>query len=96
MNARTEHAAELVDLVRTIVAEHLGPDTYDEHLVALMCLDAVAFARAYSSHHVGLRARAAASLLLHLACPTMGPTLRHELSVACELVAIGAALQALR
>lgn len=95
MDARSEHNTELVELLEHTVTDHLGPVTLDPALVVLMCTDAVTFARGYSSQHVGQRARSSASLLLELACPTMSEPLRHELSVACELAAIGAATRAL-
>lgn len=95
MDAPTQLSSELLELLEHTIADHLGPATLDQDLVVLMCVDAVAFARAYSPHHVGQRARSAASLLLGLACPGMSAPLRHELSVACELAAIGAAVRAL-
>jgi len=95
MRPRSELSDELIEILQHTVADHLGPATLDQDLVVAMCVDAVAFARTYSPHHVGLRARSAASLLLELACPTMSAPLRHELSIACELAAIGAEVRAL-
>ncbi|MGO4255431.1 hypothetical protein [Marmoricola sp. RAF53] len=95
MRQSSELSGELTELLQHTVADHLGPATLDQELVAVMCVDAVAFARTYSPHHVGQRARSAASLLLELACPTMSAPLRQELSIACELAAIGAEVRAL-
>lgn len=91
MEPRAELSAEIHALLELTVRTHLGPDTVDRRLALLMCEDAVTFAREHAPDRVGLRARNAALLLLGLACPTMSPYLRHELAIACELTAIGAA-----
>lgn len=93
MNPRPELSAELHELLDLTVSSHLGEDSVDHDLALLMCEDAVDFAREYAPDRVGLRARAAADLLLDLACPRMSPYLRRELAVACELAAIGAAVR---
>lgn len=90
LTPRAELSAELVGLLDHSITDHLGPTTVDHDLVMTMCTDAVTFAREYSPRQVGMRARSASSLLLDLACPQMSADLRQELSVVCELTAIGA------
>ncbi len=96
MTPRPELSAQVHDLLAMTVRTHLGPTTLDHDLALMMCEDAVEFAREFAPDRVGQRARAAALLLLDLACPTMSPYLRRELAIACELTAIGAVVRGLR
>jgi hypothetical protein len=85
---------QLLDSVRTAVAARVeAEDDLDRELVVILCSEAITFSWTLSSRlpdgHVGQRARSAAALLLELTFPQMRPALRHQLSVACEIVATG-------
>ncbi|MCW2786135.1 MAG: hypothetical protein JWP74_2652 [Marmoricola sp.] len=66
----------------------------DRAFVTQLCAEAIAFAwtisRDLPNGHVGRRARTAAALLLELGAPEVSSALRGQLSVACEIIAIGA------
>ncbi len=66
----------------------------DRAWIAQLCSEAIAFSWTLSRNlpdgHVGQRARNSAALLLSLGAPEMSPVLQVQLSVACEIIAIGA------
>jgi len=72
-----------------IPARHLVP-------VRLICFDAVQISQSLGQSpghsldqaEVGMRARAAAQLLLDLICPSVRPDVRDELALACERAAL--------
>lgn len=84
---------ELLDTLRTAVEARLGEDHPDTWLVIELCADAIAFSWTLSRNlpegHVGQRARTSSALMLELAFPEMRPGLRRQLSVACEIIAMG-------
>lgn len=84
---------ELLDALITAVEPRLGADHPDRDLVLEICAEAVAFSwtlsRRLPDGHVGQRARTSAALLLELTFPAMRPALRRQLSVACEILAMG-------
>ena len=89
---------ELLGSVRSAVYARLGNDgaegDRDRELAVTLCTDAIAFSWTLSKRlpdgHVGQRARSAASLMLAMAFPDMRAGLRHQLAVACEILAMGA------
>ena len=92
MNARP--SPELQGSVRSAVYARLGTDReHDRELVVTLCNEAIAFSWTLSRNlpdgHVGQRARSAASLMIAMAFPDMRPWLRRQLSVTCELMAMG-------
>lgn len=84
---------ELLDTLRTAVAARLGEDHPDTGFVIELCADAIAFSwtlgRNLPDGHAGQRARTSSALMLELAFPEMRPGLRRQLSVACEIIAMG-------
>ena len=85
---------ELLDSVRNAVDARLGAEgDHDRELVVTLCTEAITFSWTLSKRlpdgHVGQRARSAAALLLELTFPEMRRAQRHQLSVACEIVAMG-------
>lgn len=84
---------ELLDTLRTAVAARLGEDHPDTGFVIELCADAIAFSWTLSRNlpdgHAGQRARTSAALMLELAFPQMRAGLRRQLSVACEIIAMG-------
>jgi len=63
-----------------IPARYLAP-------AKVICLDAVRISQSLGDDQVGMRARAAAQLLLDLICPSVRADVRDELAVICERVA---------
>lgn len=84
---------ELVATLRRAVEARLGEGHPDTPFVLELCADAIAFSwtlsRRLPDGHVGQRARTSAALMLELAFPEMRPGLRRQLSVACEIIAMG-------
>lgn len=84
---------ELIDALRSAVEARLGEGHPDTPFVLELCADAIAFSWTLSRNlpdgHAGQRARNSASLMLELGFPAMRPGLRRQLSVACEIIAIG-------
>lgn len=64
-----------------IPARHLVP-------VRVICFDAVQISQSLDQGDVGMRARAAAQLLLDLVCPSVPADVRGELALACERAAL--------
>ncbi|MET3960877.1 hypothetical protein ABIE44_000811 [Marmoricola sp. OAE513] len=66
----------------------------DRAFVIRLCSEAIGFSWTLSKNltegHVGQRARNSASLLLELGCPEVSTELRERISVACEVIAVGA------
>jgi len=85
---------ELIDALRTAVEARLGEGHPDTPFVLELCADAIAFSwtlsRRLPDGHVGQRARTSAALMLELGFPEMRPGLRRQLTVACEIIAMGA------
>lgn len=85
---------ELLTSVRAAVHARLGDEgAYDRELLVALCNEAITFSWTLSKRlpdgHVGQRARSAAALMLSLAYPEMRAALRHQLAVACEVIAMG-------
>jgi hypothetical protein len=85
---------ELIGSVRSAVYARLDAEgDWDRELAVTLCTEAIAFSwtlsRQLPDGHVGQRARSAASLMLSLGFPEMRPAVRHQLSVACEILAMG-------
>ncbi|RNL80143.1 hypothetical protein [Nocardioides marmorisolisilvae] len=89
---------ELLTSVRSAVyarlAQHEGAEgAYDRELLVTLCNEAITFSWTLSKRlpdgHVGQRARSAAALMLLMAYPEMRAGLRHQLAVACEIIAMG-------
>ena len=84
---------ELIDALRASIDARLGEDHPDAPFVLEICADAVAFSWTLSRNlpdgNAGQRARTSAALMLELAFPEMRPGLRRQLSVACEIIALG-------
>lgn len=84
---------ELLDTLRTAVEARLGENHPDTWFVIELCADAIAFSWTLSKNlpdgHVGQRARTSAALMLALAFPQMRARLRRQLSVDCEIIAMG-------
>ena len=85
---------ELLGSVRSAVYARLGNEgAYDRELLVSLCNEAIAFSWTLSKRlpdgHVGQRARSAAALMIGLAYPEMRAGLRHQLAVACEIIAMG-------
>jgi hypothetical protein len=83
---------ELAELLGHTVDAHVT-DPGERELVLTLCAEAIEYAREHGSEGFGQRARTTAGLLLGLARPDLDPELRHELAVACELAALGAAVR---
>ena len=86
---------ELLTSVRSAVYGRLGREgAYDRELLVTLCNEAITFSWSLSKRlpdgHVGQRARSAAALMIALAYPDMRAGLRHQLAVACEIIATGA------
>ncbi|MCZ4500217.1 MAG: hypothetical protein JWQ74_2772 [Marmoricola sp.] len=66
----------------------------DRDFVVTLCSEAIAFSWTLSrwlpDGHVGQRARSSAQLLLELGIPEVAPSLRAQIALACEIIAIGA------
>jgi hypothetical protein len=80
---------ESLTALSVAVDEHLadrGPQT--RATVFSLCIEAVAFGRE-DGDLVGVRARAAAHLLLGLSCPELPEEALEFLSAACERAALG-------
>jgi hypothetical protein len=78
----------LEDLAR-VVEDHTGRYGAPAHLRVLdICAESVAFGRESQGPDIGIRARAAAHLLLELVCPFLGRTSLQQLSMACERAAL--------
>jgi hypothetical protein len=87
---------ELLGSVRSAVYARLGADAgtdRERELAVTLCSEAIAFSwtlsRRLPDGHVGQRARSAASLMLQMAFPDMRAGQRHQLAVACEILATG-------
>lgn len=85
---------QLLGSVRSMVAARLGAGSeHDGELVVALCNEAITFSWTLSKNlpdgHVGQRARSSAALMLELTFPEMRAGLRHQLAVACELIALG-------
>jgi hypothetical protein len=85
---------EVLGSVRSAVYARLGNEgAYDRELLVTLCNEAITFSwtlsRQLPDGHVGQRARSAASLMLSMAYPEMRAGLRHQLSVSCEIIAMG-------
>ncbi|RNL62929.1 hypothetical protein EFK50_14485 [Nocardioides marmoriginsengisoli] len=84
----------LLDTLGTAVDARLGADHPDRAFTIKLCAEAIGFSwilsRRMPDGHVGRRARTSAALLLELAFPEMRAGVRHQLSVACEIIATGA------
>jgi len=63
-----------------IPARYLAP-------AKVICLDAVRVSQSLGEDQIGMRARAAAQLLLDLICPSLRADVRNELALVCENVA---------
>lgn len=87
-------APELISALVENLDDRLLRTGTDRELVLQLCSEAIAFSWTLSrwlpEGHVGQRARNAATLLLDLGAPEMAPVLRAQLTLACEVVAIGA------
>lgn len=85
---------ELVVALSTAVDARLGQEHPDRPVVMELCAEAIRFSWTLSKDlpegHPGQRARSAAALLLELRFPEMRAGVRHQLSVACEIIAMGA------
>ena len=78
----------LEDLARS-VEQHTGRYGAPAHLRVLdLCAEAVSFGREGEPAAVGMRARAAAHLLLELVCPFLADHAVEQLSLACERTAV--------
>jgi len=85
---------ELVGSVRSAVYARLAAeDDHVRELAVTLCSEAIAFSwtlsRRLPDGHVGQRARSSAALMLGLAFPDMRMSVRHQLAVACEILAMG-------
>ncbi len=84
---------ELIDVLRAAVQARLGEDSPESSFVLELCADAIAFSwtlsRRLPDGHVGQRARTSAALMLELGFPEMPDGLRRQLSITCELIAMG-------
>jgi hypothetical protein len=84
----------LLDSLGAVVDARLGPGHPDRAYVIKLCAEAIGFSwvlsRRLPEGHVGMRARAAASLMLELGLPELRAGERHRLAVACEILATGA------
>jgi hypothetical protein len=85
---------QLLDALGTAVDARLGADHPDRAFAIKLCAEAIGFSwilsRRLPDGHVGQRARSAAGLLLEMAFPEMRAASRHQLAVACEIIATGA------
>lgn len=92
MNAST--ATALLGALVADLDDRLLRTGTDRAWVTQLCSEAIAFSWTLSRNlpdgHVGRRARTSAALLLSLGAPEMSPVLQCQLSVACEIIAIGA------
>lgn len=78
---------DTVRLLAQTLDLHIGPEGND--LALLLCADGITFAQTYAHDGVGARARRSVALLLELGCPEIPVTVRRDIAVACELIAIG-------
>jgi hypothetical protein len=87
-------STHLLDTLGAAVDARLGAHHPDRAFAIKLCAEAIGFSwilsRRLPDGHVGQRARTSAALLLELAFPEMRAGVRHQLSVACELIATGA------
>ena len=87
-------APELINALVENLDDRLLRTGTDRAWVLQLCSDAIGFSWTLSNKlpagHVGRRARTSAALLLELGAPEVAPELRAQISLACEVVAIGA------
>ncbi len=86
----------LLDTLGAAIDARLGVGHPDRAFVIKLCAEAIGFSWTLSSRlpdgDVGQRARTSSALLLELAFPQMRASIRHLLSVTCEVLATGADL----
>jgi hypothetical protein len=84
----------LLDSLSRVVDARLGEGHPDRDFAIKLCAESIGFSwilsRRLTDGHVGQRARSSAALMLELAFPDMRAGVRHQLAVACEILAIGA------
>ena len=87
-------APELINALVENLDDRLLRTGTDRAWVIQLCAEAIGFSWTLSNKltdgHVGSRARNSAALLLELGAPEMSPELREQISLACEVIAIGA------
>lgn len=87
-------APELINALVENLDDRLLRTGTDRAWVTQLCAEAIAFSWTLGKNlpdgHVGARARNSAALLLTLGSPEMSADLREQISLACEVIAIGA------
>lgn len=87
-------APELINALVENLDDRLLRTGTDRSWVIQLCSEAIGFSWTLSNKlpdgHVGSRARNSAALLLELGAPEMSAELRNQISLACEVIAIGA------
>lgn len=93
-------APELINALVENLDDRLLRTGTDRNWIIGLCSEAIAFSWTLSRHlpdgHVGQRARNSAALLLDLGAPEVALDLREQISLACEVIAIGARADRIR